>query len=181
MALSRARRAALLAWAQRRGGVVVEDDYDADFRYDRLPLGAIAGLDSGPCRVPRFGQQDPGTRSACGLDVAAALAGRLGRGRHAARRGSEGSRPASLAELLWRGDYDRLRLSRAIAGYACTATEPDGTPTYSGVRDMSRIATDWKCWAIFQDSHLELVDQHSIELHDPDFEKIAKLWKLRPF
>src|SRR3954454_12388794 len=40
VALSVDRRAALLAW----GGLVVEDDYDAEFRYDRPPLGALQGL-----------------------------------------------------------------------------------------------------------------------------------------
>ena len=35
------RRAALRAW----GGWVLEDDYDAEFRYDRAPVGALQGLD----------------------------------------------------------------------------------------------------------------------------------------
>ncbi len=43
VALSPQRRAALLAWAQA-GGLVVEDDYDAEYRYDRPPLGALQGL-----------------------------------------------------------------------------------------------------------------------------------------
>jgi GntR family transcriptional regulator / MocR family aminotransferase len=38
------RRAALVAWARRAGGLVVEDDYDAEFRYDRQPVGALQGL-----------------------------------------------------------------------------------------------------------------------------------------
>src|SRR4030095_10966918 len=38
------RRAALLDWACRRGAVIVEDDYDAEFRYDREPIGALQGL-----------------------------------------------------------------------------------------------------------------------------------------
>jgi len=37
-------RAALLAWATRRDGLVIEDDYDAEFRYDREPIGAMQGL-----------------------------------------------------------------------------------------------------------------------------------------
>jgi GntR family transcriptional regulator/MocR family aminotransferase len=41
--LSPARRAALVDWA-RAGGLVIEDDYDAEFRYDRAPLGALQGL-----------------------------------------------------------------------------------------------------------------------------------------
>lgn len=45
VALSPARRAALLAWAREAGTIVIEDDYDAEFRYDRAPLGAMQGLD----------------------------------------------------------------------------------------------------------------------------------------
>jgi GntR family transcriptional regulator / MocR family aminotransferase len=42
--LSPARRAALLAWARAGGGLIVEDDYDAEYRYDRDPVGALQGL-----------------------------------------------------------------------------------------------------------------------------------------
>jgi GntR family transcriptional regulator/MocR family aminotransferase len=41
--LSPERRGALVQWA-RAGGLVIEDDYDAEFRYDRAPLGALQGL-----------------------------------------------------------------------------------------------------------------------------------------
>jgi GntR family transcriptional regulator / MocR family aminotransferase len=43
--LSRPRRDALLAWAARAGACVLEDDYDADFRYAGAPLPALAALD----------------------------------------------------------------------------------------------------------------------------------------
>ncbi|MCD0480975.1 PLP-dependent aminotransferase family protein [Streptacidiphilus sp. ASG 303] len=46
-ALGPAQRAALLGWARGCGGLVVEDDYDGDFRYDRAPVGALQGLDPG--------------------------------------------------------------------------------------------------------------------------------------
>ncbi|MFD5256051.1 PLP-dependent aminotransferase family protein [Streptomyces bobili] len=39
------RRAAVLDWARARGTVVLEDDYDGEFRYDRRPVGALQGLD----------------------------------------------------------------------------------------------------------------------------------------
>ncbi|MEV6238208.1 PLP-dependent aminotransferase family protein [Lentzea sp. NPDC051838] len=45
MALHSDRRAAVVDWARRRGTVVVEDDYDGEFRYDRSPVGALQGLD----------------------------------------------------------------------------------------------------------------------------------------
>ncbi len=50
--LSPARRGALIRWA-RAGGLVIEDDYDAEFRYDRAPLGALQGL--APDRVVYLG------------------------------------------------------------------------------------------------------------------------------
>jgi GntR family transcriptional regulator / MocR family aminotransferase len=42
--LSPGRRAALVAWARRADALVIEDDYDAEFRYDREPVGALQGL-----------------------------------------------------------------------------------------------------------------------------------------
>lgn len=42
--LSAARRAALVDWARRRSGWILEDDYDAEFRYDREPIGAVQGI-----------------------------------------------------------------------------------------------------------------------------------------
>ncbi|MFI6337599.1 PLP-dependent aminotransferase family protein [Streptomyces sp. NPDC050535] len=47
------RRTAVIDWARARGGVILEDDYDGEFRYDRRPVGAIQGLD--PERVIHIG------------------------------------------------------------------------------------------------------------------------------
>ncbi|HET6861292.1 MAG TPA: PLP-dependent aminotransferase family protein [Streptomyces sp.] len=47
------RRAAAVDWARSRGRVIVEDDYDGEFRYDREPVGALQGLD--PERVVHLG------------------------------------------------------------------------------------------------------------------------------
>ena len=38
------RRHELIAWARRTGGLIIEDDYDAEFRYDRDPVGSMQGL-----------------------------------------------------------------------------------------------------------------------------------------
>ncbi|MFF7607656.1 aminotransferase class I/II-fold pyridoxal phosphate-dependent enzyme [Streptomyces parvulus] len=48
-----ARRAAVADWARTSGGLVLEDDYDGEFRYDREPVGALQGLD--PERVVYVG------------------------------------------------------------------------------------------------------------------------------
>jgi GntR family transcriptional regulator/MocR family aminotransferase len=37
----------LIAWARERDALVIEDDYDAAFRYDRKPIGALQGLAPG--------------------------------------------------------------------------------------------------------------------------------------
>ena len=37
-------RAGLVAWAAKHDALVIEDDYDAEYRYDREPIGAIQGL-----------------------------------------------------------------------------------------------------------------------------------------
>jgi len=41
------RRSRLLRWARTAGAIVVEDDYDGEFRYDRHPIGPLQGLDPG--------------------------------------------------------------------------------------------------------------------------------------
>jgi GntR family transcriptional regulator/MocR family aminotransferase len=38
------RRLALIEWAVQRGGYIIEDEYDAEFRYDREPIGSLQGL-----------------------------------------------------------------------------------------------------------------------------------------
>lgn len=42
-----ARRLALLDWAERSGAVIIEDDYDSEYRYDGRPIPALQGLDRG--------------------------------------------------------------------------------------------------------------------------------------
>ncbi|MCE7928984.1 MAG: PLP-dependent aminotransferase family protein [Dehalococcoidia bacterium] len=39
------RRLDLLQWAGRVGAVIIEDDYDSEFRYEGRPLAALQGLD----------------------------------------------------------------------------------------------------------------------------------------
>jgi GntR family transcriptional regulator/MocR family aminotransferase len=42
--LAPTRRARAVAWAVESGGLVLEDDYDGEFRYDRHPVGAVQAL-----------------------------------------------------------------------------------------------------------------------------------------
>ncbi|MCY0932861.1 PLP-dependent aminotransferase family protein [Streptomyces sp. H34-S4] len=52
-ALTPRRRVAAVDWARSTGGLILEDDYDGEFRYDRQPVGALQGLD--PDRVVYLG------------------------------------------------------------------------------------------------------------------------------
>jgi GntR family transcriptional regulator/MocR family aminotransferase len=45
--MSLSRRAGLLAWAERRNAVVIEDDYDSEFRFEGRPLEPLQSLDRG--------------------------------------------------------------------------------------------------------------------------------------
>ncbi|RLP75612.1 PLP-dependent aminotransferase family protein [Mycetocola tolaasinivorans] len=51
--LSPERRSAAITWARENAAVILEDDYDGEFRYDRRPVGALQGLD--PEHVVYFG------------------------------------------------------------------------------------------------------------------------------
>jgi len=53
VALHPERRAAAVEWARSTGGLIIEDDYDGEFRYDRTPVGALQGL--GPEQVVYLG------------------------------------------------------------------------------------------------------------------------------
>ena len=53
--LSAARRAALIGWASREGALVIEDDYDGEFRYDVRGLPALHSMTGGPDVVAYVG------------------------------------------------------------------------------------------------------------------------------
>ncbi|ULE34912.1 MocR-like pyridoxine biosynthesis transcription factor PdxR [Mycobacterium sp. IDR2000157661] len=53
MSLHPSRRSAVVEWAERTNGYVIDDDYDGEFRYDRQPIGALQALN--PDRVAYLG------------------------------------------------------------------------------------------------------------------------------
>jgi GntR family transcriptional regulator/MocR family aminotransferase len=104
VALSVDRRAALLAW----GGLVVEDDYDAEFRYDRPPLGALQGL--APEQVAYLGSASktlaPGLRLGW-LVLPAGLAREVAVEKRLSDMGTDVIGQLALARLIESGVYDR--------------------------------------------------------------------------
>ncbi len=106
--LSPARRSALQAWARRRGALIVEDDYDAEYRYDRRPIGSLQGL--APECVVYGGSTSKTLAPAVRLGwlvLPRGLAAPI-----AALQRLRGGMPAplqqlALADLIERGDLDR--------------------------------------------------------------------------
>jgi GntR family transcriptional regulator/MocR family aminotransferase len=114
--MSAERRAALVAWAAASGGVVVEDDYDAEYRYDREPIGAVQGL--APEHVLYAGSASktlaPGLRLGW-LICPTRLVGSIADAKEASDRGSPGLEQLAFADFLERGEFDRhLRHMRPI-------------------------------------------------------------------
>ncbi|HEY3183858.1 MAG TPA: PLP-dependent aminotransferase family protein [Gaiellaceae bacterium] len=114
--LSGDRRRRLLAWSREGGGLIVEDDYDSEFRYDREGVRSLQGL--APAHVVLLGTVSKTLAPALRLGWMVAPAG-LADEVHRAKRLVDDFSPAldqlALAELLTRGDYDRhLRRARAV-------------------------------------------------------------------
>jgi GntR family transcriptional regulator/MocR family aminotransferase len=106
--LSPARRSALVDWARSTGGLVVEADYDAEFRYDREPVGCLQGL--APDVVALVGSVSRTLAPALRLGWLAAPPAHAAAVR-VARQATDRSGPVldhlALAELLAAGGYER--------------------------------------------------------------------------
>jgi GntR family transcriptional regulator/MocR family aminotransferase len=110
------RRAALVAWAEARNSLVVEDDYDAEFRYDRAPIGTLQGL--APAHVAYAGSASkilaPGLRLGW-LIAPPQLVEPLAAAKVSADMGSAALDQLAFADVLERGELDRhLRRMRSI-------------------------------------------------------------------
>lgn len=106
--LSPARRAELAAWARARDGLVMEDDYDAEFRYDRDPVGCLQGL--APDHVVLLGSVSkslaPGLRLGWAV-TPEPLGSALREWRAYTDLGSPVLEQYALARMLASGEYDR--------------------------------------------------------------------------
>jgi GntR family transcriptional regulator/MocR family aminotransferase len=114
--LSAGNRAAVVRWAAERGAVIVEDDYDAEYRYDRTPVGAVQGL--APDHVVYAGSASktlaPGLRLGWFV-LPAHLTEPMAAAKIAADRGSAAMEQMALADFVTRGEFDRhLRRMRPV-------------------------------------------------------------------
>jgi len=108
------RRTEAVAWAEATGGLVIEDDYDGEFRYGRQPLGAVQAL--APEHVVYAGTASkalvPGLRLGW-LVLPARLVDEVATAKALADGHSSTPDQLTLAELLVSSAYDRhVRRSR---------------------------------------------------------------------
>lgn len=92
-----------------------------------------------------------------------------------------------LLALLGHSDLDVAvvrggdrRVTRAIGHWAYTQADEDGVPLYAGIRYLSRLNTDWECWAVFDDVPMVEIVRRPILLRDDALRRVTKRFRLRP-
>jgi GntR family transcriptional regulator/MocR family aminotransferase len=113
--LSGERRAGILSWLRERDAIVVEDDYDAEYRYDRAPVGALQALQ--PDRIVYAGTASKTLAPALRLGwlvVPPVLLEAVTAARRRADLGGPRIEQYAFADFVNRGELDRhLRRQRA--------------------------------------------------------------------
>ena len=130
------RRERLLRWLREREAIAIEDDYDAEYRYDRAAVGALQGLE--PDRVVYAGSASKTLAPALRLGwlvVPPRLLEPVAREKLLADRGTDGIEQHAFADFVARGELDR-HLRRMRARYrarrdALVATLADELPEAS--------------------------------------------------
>ncbi len=108
VALAGERRTALRAWLREHDAIAVEDDYDAEYRYDRAAVGALQGLE--PDRVVYAGTVSKTLAPALRLGwlvVPPALVAAVRQEKTLADRGTARIEQYAFADFLGRGELDR--------------------------------------------------------------------------
>ncbi len=117
VALDPRRRRGVVDWAAGTGALVIEDDYDGEFRYDRQAVGALQSL--APEHVAYAGTASkslaPGLRLGW-LVLPARLVDDVVAAKRAAGRLSSSLDQLTLAEFIDSGGYDR-QVRRARLAY----------------------------------------------------------------
>ena len=106
--LSGERRAALLAWLRDHDAIAIEDDYDAEYRYDRAAIGALQGLE--PDRIVYGGSASKTLAPALRLGwlvVPPALLPAVIEGKLLSDRGTARVEQIAFADFVARGELDR--------------------------------------------------------------------------
>ena len=130
------RRQALVSWASSHDATIIEDDYDAEFRYDREPVGALQGLAAD--RVVSLGTVSKSLAPSMRLGwilCPPAMAHAVAEEKEVNDRGSPSLDQLALATLIESGRYDRqLRRMRGVYGRRRDALTDAAAAHLPGVR-----------------------------------------------
>jgi len=141
----------VIDWARARGGLILEDDYDGEFRYDHRPVGALQGLD--PERAIHLGSVSKSLSPALRLGwmvlperyVEPVLEVKGER-----EAWASSLEQLALADFLGSGSYDRhvrrmrqryrRRRDRLVAALAAHAPHVEVTGVAAGLHAVLRLA-----------------------------------------
>jgi GntR family transcriptional regulator/MocR family aminotransferase len=158
------RRPRLLAWLRSRDAIAIEDDYDAEYRYDRTAVGALQGLE--PDRIVYAGSASktlaPGLRLGW-LVVPDRLLDAVAREKDLADCGTARIEQQAFASFLSRGDLDRhLRRMRAryrrrrdllVEALADALPEATVRGIAAGLHATAELPDDYDEQAILDEAH----------------------------
>ncbi|MFJ2745814.1 PLP-dependent aminotransferase family protein [Streptomyces sp. NPDC087440] len=144
------RRAQAVDWARAHDGLVLEDDYDGEFRYDREPVGAVQGLD--PERVVYLGSLSKSLSPAIRLGwmvLPAHLVGPVLAVKGQREAWASALDQLTLADFLASGHYDRhvrrtrqryrSRRDQLLAALATHAPHIHATGIAAGLHAVLRL------------------------------------------
>jgi GntR family transcriptional regulator/MocR family aminotransferase len=162
VAMSPARRMALLEWAGRHGGVIIEDDYDSEFRFGDRPLDAIKSLDRAGrvCYVGSFSKVMLPTLRLGFVIAPPSLRGALRKAKYVTDWHTELPVQAALARFISSGGFSAhvRRMRRAYAerrDLVLTALAGELSPWLTPVRSaaglhVSALSTSLSAAELFQ-------------------------------
>ncbi|MGA8365517.1 MAG: RES domain-containing protein [Solirubrobacteraceae bacterium] len=148
----------------REEGFMALGEVPADWRHRRLAVRA----------TPTPSDVVPATRF---LDIEAAATRAVLRG--------------ELGELLAFHSYSDLdiptvrggdrRITRWIGRWAYEQRDENGRMKFAGIRYLSRLSSDWECWALFEDVALNEQERRTVARNDEALARIADLYGLTVF
>jgi hypothetical protein len=73
------------------------------------------------------------------------------------------------------------RITRWIGKWAFELRDDDGIPVFAGIRYLSRLNTEWECWAVFHDVEIKELSRQPIERNNDALQAVAQEFDLTIF
>lgn len=73
------------------------------------------------------------------------------------------------------------RITRWIGKWAFELRDGDGAPVFAGIRYLSRLNTEWECWAVFHDVEIKERSRQPIDRNNTALQAVAQEFGLTIF